>query len=48
MQLKVQLVCANEGHEETVQEVAILEKDCQRIEHLGLRLAEAKQILKSL
>jgi hypothetical protein len=46
MQFKVQpLLCANEGHEETTHEIAILEKDCQRIEYRGLTLAEAKQIL---
>src|SRR5262249_6966841 len=49
MKLKVQLViCTDDGREEQRQEVAILEKDCQRIEHLGLRLAEAKQILQTL
>ncbi len=49
MKLKVQLVvCADDGREEPVQEVATLEKDCQRIEHLGLRLAEAKQLLAML
>ena len=46
MQFKVQpLLCANEGHEETTHEIAILEKECQRIEYRGLTLAEAKQIL---
>src|SRR6266571_2205535 len=49
MQLKVQLViCGDDGREEQVQEVAILEKDCQRIEHLGLTLAEAKELLATL
>jgi len=49
MKLKVQLVvCADDGHEEQVQEVAILEKDCQRIEHLGLTLTEAKNLLATL
>jgi hypothetical protein len=37
MQLKVQLVvCADDGREEQVQEVATLDKECQRLEHLGL------------
>jgi hypothetical protein len=49
MKLKVQLVvCADDGREEQVQEVATLDKDCQRIEHLGLTLAEAKQLLATL
>jgi hypothetical protein len=43
MQFKVQpLLCANEGYEETTHEIAILEKDCRRIEYRGLTLAEAK------
>jgi hypothetical protein len=49
MKLKVQLVvCAEDGREEQVQEVATIEKDCQRIEHLGLTLAEVKQLLATL
>src|SRR5712691_7613552 len=49
MKLKVQLVvCDDEGHEETFTDVVILEKDCERLEHLGLTLIDAKQILKSL
>jgi hypothetical protein len=49
MKLKVQLVvCADNGREERVQEIAVLQKDCQRIEHLGLTLADAKQLLKTL
>jgi len=49
MKLKVQLVvCAGDGREEQVQEVTILNKDCQRIEHLGLTLVEAKQLLATL
>jgi hypothetical protein len=46
MKLKVQLVVyADDGREEQVQEVATLDKDCQRLEHLGLTLAEAKELL---
>ena len=49
MKLKVQLVvCADDGREEHVHEVATLDKDCQRLEHLGLTLAEAKQLLATL
>jgi hypothetical protein len=49
MKIKVQLVvCAEDGGEEQVQEIAVVEKPHQRIEHLGLTLAEAKFILKTL
>jgi hypothetical protein len=40
MKIKVQLVvCAEDGRAEQVQEVAVLDKPHQRIEHLGLTLA---------
>ena len=49
MKIKVQLVvCAEDRREEQAQEVAILEKQHQQIEHLGFTLAEAKSILKTL
>src|SRR5262245_55708401 len=49
MRLKVQLVvCAEDEQEDTVHEMIVLEKACQRIEHLGLTLAEAKQLLTAL
>jgi hypothetical protein len=49
MKIKVQvIVCAEDGHEEQVQEVAVVEKPYQQIEHLGFTLAEAKSILKTL
>jgi hypothetical protein len=49
MKLKVQLVvCADDGREEQVQEVATLDKECQHIEHLGLTLVEAKHLLATL
>jgi hypothetical protein len=49
MKIRVQLVvCDDDGHEETFTDVAVLEKACQRIEHLGLTLPEAKQILAAL
>jgi hypothetical protein len=35
----------DDGREETVTDVLTLNKDSQRIEHLGLTLAEAKQLL---
>ena len=45
MRVKLQLVmCSDEGHEETVTDVITLNKNNQRIEHLGLTLAEAKQL----
>jgi hypothetical protein len=49
MRVKLQLVmCSDAGQEETVTEVITLDKDNRRIEHLGLTLAEAKQLLSSL
>src|SRR5262252_5671131 len=49
MRVKLQLVlCSDEGQEETVTEVITLNKNHQRIEHLGLTLAEAKQLLSTL
>jgi len=49
MRVKVQLViCADDEGTDTIHEVAVLEKDCQRIEQLGLTLAEAKQLLTRL
>jgi hypothetical protein len=49
MRFKVQLVvCAEDGQEDTVHEMMVLDKACQRIEHLGLTLAEAKQLLTTL
>jgi hypothetical protein len=49
MRLKVQLViCADDERTDTTHEVAVLEKDCQRLEQLGLTLTEAKQLLTQL
>jgi hypothetical protein len=49
MRLKVQLViCADDERTDTIHDVAVLEKDCHRIEQLGLTLAEAKQLLSQL
>ena len=49
MRFKVQLViCADDEQTDTVHEVAVLEKDCQRLEQLGLTLAEANQLLTQL
>ena len=49
MRVKLQLVlCSDEGQEETVTDVITHDKDNQRIEHLGLTLAEAKQLLSTL
>ena len=48
MRVKLQLViCNDEGQEETVTDVIALNKNQQRIEHLGLTLAEAKQLLRN-
>ena len=49
MRVKLQLViCHDDGHEETVTDVITLNKHNQRIEHLGLSLAESKQLLSTL
>jgi hypothetical protein len=46
MRVKLQLVlCSDDGQEETITDVVTLQKDSQRIEHLGLTLREAKQLL---
>jgi hypothetical protein len=49
MRVKLQLVLySDEGQEETVTDVITLNKNPRRIEHLGLTLAEAKQLLSTL
>ena len=49
MRVKLQLViCHDDGHEETVTDVITLDKNNQRIEHLGLSLAESKHLLRTL
>jgi len=49
MRVKLQLViCHDEGQEETVTDVSALNKNQQRIEHLGLTLAEAKHLLSTI
>ena len=49
MRVKLQLViCHDEGQDETVTDVIALNKNQQRIEHLGLTLAEAKHLLSTI
>jgi hypothetical protein len=49
MRVKLQLViCHDDDHEETVTDVITLNKTNQRIEHLGLSLAESKQLLSTI
>src|SRR5262252_1567576 len=49
MRVKLQLVlCNDQGDEEAVTDVLTLNKNHQRIEHLGLTLAESKQLLNTL
>jgi hypothetical protein len=49
MRVKLQLViCHDDGHEETVTDVITLNKNNKRIEHLGVSLAESKQLLSAL
>ena len=46
MHVKLQLVmCSDDGREETVTDLVTLKMDSTRIEHLGLSLKEAKQLL---
>jgi len=49
MRVKLQLVlCTDDDREATVTDIVTLQKDSQRIEHLGLTLAEAKQLLTAI
>jgi hypothetical protein len=49
MRVKLQLVmCGDDGCEETVTDLVTLRKDSTRIEHLGLSLKEAKQLLHAI
>jgi hypothetical protein len=49
MRVKLQLVlCSDDGREDTVTDVITLQKDHRRREHLGLTLAEAKQLLTTI
>src|SRR5882724_3758718 len=49
MRVKLQLViCHDDGHEETVTDVITLNKNNKRLDHLGLSLAESKQLLSTL
>jgi hypothetical protein len=49
MRVKLPLVmCSDEGQEEIVTDVITLDKNHRRIEHLGLTLAEATQLLSTL
>jgi hypothetical protein len=48
-QLKFRLQLGAEDDEESAEEVVeltVLEKDCERLEHLGLTLLESKEILR--
>ena len=49
MRVKLQLVmCDDAGQETTVSDLVTLKKDTTRLEHLGLTLKEAKQLLKTI
>ena len=49
MRVKLQLVmCSDDGREETVTDLVTLQKDSTRIEHLGLSLKKAKQLLTTI
>lgn len=46
LKFRLQLVAEDqEGSAEEVVELAVLEKDCERLEYLGLTLSESKEIL---
>src|SRR4030095_12026762 len=42
------VLCSDDGHEETVTDLVTLKKDSTRLEHLGLSLKEAKQLLTTI
>ena len=49
MKMTVQLVvCDDDGREETITDVVILEKTCQQLEQVGLTLAAAQTLLQRL
>jgi hypothetical protein len=49
MRVKLQLVIRSDyGHAATITDVVTLKKDHRRIEHLGLTLREAKQLLNTI
>lgn len=48
LKFRLELVAEDEESAEEVVELAVLEKDCERLEHLGLSLAESKEILTTL
>jgi hypothetical protein len=49
MRVRLQLnISHDDGHEETVTDVITLNKKNNRIEHLGLSLAESKQLLSTI
>src|SRR5262249_54581959 len=49
MRVKLQLVmCSDDGQEAIITDIVTLKKDAQRIEHLGLTLKEAKQLLNTI
>jgi len=47
MKFKVQIV-TGEGEDAVVHELALLNKDCERLEQVGLTLDESKQVLREL
>src|SRR5437867_10279646 len=49
LRFKLQLVAvADDDEQVSIDDVAVLNKDCERLEHLGLSLAEAKTLLLQL
>ncbi len=49
MQVKLQLaIVTQDGEERTMAGIVILNKDSERIEQLGMTLAESKEMLKAI
>lgn len=49
MQVKLQLaIVTQDGEERTMAGIVILNKDPERIEQLGMTLAESKEMLKAI
>jgi hypothetical protein len=49
MKFKLRLASIDEdGQEKRMEEIAVLEKDFKSFEHLGLNLAESKDLLKGI
>ena len=48
VRFKIQFVVVAEDGAETSEELVVLDKEHERLEHLGLTLAEGKQLLREV